>query len=949
MMTDSKQQLHAARQRSATRITLVTFALMVVVALVTVFLVPSGSKTPIDDLMMPFVALTAWYAYQLSRTGNHVRGIYVLLAGIAVTSALYPLAANNTGVQTAVVMLLITTGIANTTLPERTAGRISAAAFMLAIFIVAVELSITPSTDIPVTTSSVVITAGLAIVYLGLIVSRFRTFSLRTKFIIIFITLSLISGSAVTFAVVPLMLTQLTDRVEQQLTGVASQAAAAISAELTSQANLLRTLSLNTQIAASLSSSATNGNMDELLRRDNQWRTADTENNNRDPLVRAVLEHGISRELIEFKERFPAHVEVFITDIHGANIAATNRTSDYYQADEEWWQEAYNAGNGAVFISQPVYDESSDTLAVQMAIPIFDPETGGILGILRTTLDLKVFTPAFESGRLGETGRTEIYLPGGLELEIELEENGEYHLEIEEAPLDFVAALQEGTTFMDTLHDGEPILAAQATLPVISDSPDVSSALERLQWRVVTLQNRGEALQIVSDATRAAQLAGIATLGIAGIMAAALAQFLTRPIARLTQTAEEIASGNIEASVPVDASDEIGVLAESFNRMTGQLRESLSMLERRVAERTADLETARLLSERRAQELHAISEISRIISSEQRLDILLPLITQLVSEKFGFYHVGIFILDDTRQFAVLQASNSEGGRRMLERGHRLEVGHTGIVGSVTGTGHPRIALDVGADSVYFNNPDLPTTRSEMALPLKLRDTIIGALDVQSEKPGAFTEEDANNLSILSDQIAIAIDNARLFTQTQQSLEELQTLYRQNLQEGWAVTSREGSVVGYHQGLGGGRKLTQPLNSDEIQQAMNRRETLVFSADGSTHEPTMVIPIKLRGQVIGAVNIKSPAREHQWTATEINFAEAISERLSLALENARLLQDSQRRAIKEQAISEITSKIGASIDLKNVLQTAVEELGRSLPGSEVVIQFKNGNMEKGKGE
>ena len=130
--------------------------------------------------------------------------------------------------------------------------------------------------------------------------------------------------------------------------------------------------------------------------------------------------------------------------------------------------------------------------------------------------------------------------------------------------------------------------------------------------------------------------------------------------------------------------------------------------------------------------------------------------------------------------------------------------------------------------------------------------------------------------------------------------------------------------------------------------MNRRETLVFSADGSTHEPTIVIPIKMRGQVIGAVKIKAPTRERQWTATEINFAEAISERLSLALENARLLQDSQRRALKEQAISEITSKIGASIDLKNVLQTAVEELGRSLPGSEVVIQFQNGNMERGKG-
>jgi GAF domain-containing protein/HAMP domain-containing protein len=422
---------------------------------------------------------------------------------------------------------------------------------------------------------------------------------------------------------------------------------------------------------------------------------------------------------------------------------------------------------------------------------------------------------------------------------------------------------------------------------------------------------------------------------------------LTKPVSELAQGAIAFTAGKFDQRIKIKTGDEIGDLANTFNNMADEIQNLIESLEMRIAERTADLETARLLSERRAQELHAVSEISRIISSEQRLDILLPLITQLVSEKFGFYHVGIFIVDSTRQYAVLQAANSDGGRNMLDRGHKLEVGQVGMVGSVAGAGQPRIALDVGSDPVFFNNPDLPATRSEMALPLKLRDAIIGVLDVQSEKPGAFTEEDANNLSILADQIAIAIENARLFTQTQQSLEELQTLYRQNLQEGWTVLSRKESAIGYHQGIGGGRKLIQPLTSDEIQQSMNRGETLVFSADGSTHEPTIVIPIKLRGQVIGAMNIKAPNRERQWTATEINFAEAISERLSLALENARLLQESQRRAIKEQAISEITSKIGASIDLKNVLQTAVEELGRSLPGSEVVIQFQNGNIEKGR--
>jgi GAF domain-containing protein len=228
----------------------------------------------------------------------------------------------------------------------------------------------------------------------------------------------------------------------------------------------------------------------------------------------------------------------------------------------------------------------------------------------------------------------------------------------------------------------------------------------------------------------------------------------------------------------------------------------------------------------------------------------------------------------------------------------------------------------------------------LALPLKVRDRTVGVLDVQSEKPGAFTDNDTNTLSILADQIAIALENARLFTQTQEALSEAQALYRQNVQEGWKTFSREKEIVGYQQSLTSGKKLTELVETDEIRQAMNRGEVLIFHADGVTQEASIVVPIKLRGQIIGNMKIKAPAKNRQWSNDEVSLAETISERLSIALENARLIQESQRQAIKEQTISEITGKIGASIDLKNVLRTAVEELGRAMPGSEVMIQFKN---------
>ena len=277
---------------------------------------------------------------------------------------------------------------------------------------------------------------------------------------------------------------------------------------------------------------------------------------------------------------------------------------------------------------------------------------------------------------------------------------------------------------------------------------------------------------------------------------------------------------------------------------------------------------------------------------------------------------------------------------MLARGFRLEVGGSGVVGYAAKFGTPSIALEIELNSSFLNNPALPNIRSEMALPLKSRNKIVGVLDVQSEKPGAFTESDTNTFGILADQISIAIENARLITQTQRALSEAEILNRQSSLAGWLTFTREEASIGYHQNLKGGRKLTAPVETDEIRQAMNRGDALVFNADGVTKEPSIVVPIKLRGQVIGALNVKASDRDRRWSSDEINLAEAISERLSLALENARLIQDSQRQAIKEQTITEVTGKIGASINLKNVLQTAVEELGRAMPGSEVILQLQN---------
>ncbi|MGD8402024.1 MAG: GAF domain-containing protein [Anaerolineales bacterium] len=346
------------------------------------------------------------------------------------------------------------------------------------------------------------------------------------------------------------------------------------------------------------------------------------------------------------------------------------------------------------------------------------------------------------------------------------------------------------------------------------------------------------------------------------------------------------------------------------------LNELTEQLEMRVEERTAELEQSAKQLQKRAAQFETITQLARTINSIQDPELLLQKVTQLVSVSFGFYHVGLFLLDESGLYAVLNAANSEGGQKMLDRRHRLKVGSEGIVGDVTSTGNPRIALDTGVDAVYFDNPDLPETHSEMALPLRVGTTIVGALDVQSTVPNAFTEDDVEVLSILADVISVAIENARLFEESQRVLTEAQTAFGEFTQEAWQKMVKSRKVVGYELSGTTIRSLEEPLIKN-----------------GSA----IAIPIKLREREIGTMSINLPNNK-KLSPDETEITQALVERVGIAIENATLLEETKRAAVKEQIIGEITGKIGSSINLRNVLQTAVEELGHVIPGSEIVIHL-----------
>jgi GAF domain-containing protein len=208
-------------------------------------------------------------------------------------------------------------------------------------------------------------------------------------------------------------------------------------------------------------------------------------------------------------------------------------------------------------------------------------------------------------------------------------------------------------------------------------------------------------------------------------------------------------------------------------------KEEIELIEEVNEQVALALENARLFEEtrRRTVQLEAASEVARDTTAILDVDQLLDETVHLISKQFGFYHAGVFLVDERGEYAMLRAASSEGGQRMLERDHKLAVGKIGIVGYVTATGEPRIALDVGKDAIHFVNPDLPNTRSEMALPLISRGRVIGALDVQSTDEAAFSEDDVAVLQTLADQLATAIENARLYEQAVNTAEQLKEMDR----------------------------------------------------------------------------------------------------------------------------------------------------------------------------
>jgi len=645
--------------------------------------------------------------------------------------------------------------------------------------------------------------------------------------------------------------------------------------------------------------------------------------------------------------RLAAHIEqtgrldeIFILNPQGQVVLSTDPSR---QGQSDAGQAYVSEGLQGPTVSPPSYSSALGRTTMVLARPLTNPQ-GDVIGVLagRPSIDALNAILAERSG-LGDTGETylvgpkyDLLTPNWGSVQVQAQSPSVRTVGADRA----VGAQESGSGLYDN-YQGVPVVGTYRWLPSLGAA-------------VLVEQEQSETLSVVQTVllTNLAMTVGavLAALGVAVLITRSIA----RPLSNLAGTSRKIAAGNLALSAAVEREDEIGVLAEAFNRMTAQLRDLIGGLEQRVAERTAALE-------QRSGYLQASAEVGQAAASILEAEPLISRVVELIRDRFDLYYVGFFLLDESGEWAVLHAGTGEAGQALLARGHRRRLGE-GMIGWSVEHGEARIALDVGDDAVRLATAELPETRSEAALPLRSRGRVLGALTVQSDQPAAFDKDSLVVLQTMADQVAVALDNAQLFAASQQALEAAGRAYGQVSQRAWADMIRTRPDLAFRsdeRGITPAAHIMWP----EMEQAMETGQSVRGESPGQTGLESpgqagrespgqtgregsgqsdrlpLAVPIKVRGEVVGVLDTHRPAEQGTWSAQEVALLEAIADQLGTALESARLYQDTQRRAAQERLIGEVTARMRETLDMDTVLQTAVREMREALGVAEVEVYLE----------
>ena len=617
--------------------------------------------------------------------------------------------------------------------------------------------------------------------------------------------------------------------------------------------------------------------------------------------------------LLEFAtSQEQAYEEIMVLDMDAEVVVSTDPSREGKSFQSEVFFQEGSSGDFAGFSKNPTFGEAD----LVFSTPLTDAEGNILPGVLVLRTDSGLIKDIVEN------------TPGFAEMETYLLDKDRYPLTKTRTITERVFTPAADNILVNNINAGRGTYENYAGDIVLG----YYQRIEALNAAFIAEVPRSYILQNSINSLLGSAALAIFAIIIAVAAVAISAASITEPISALAKMAESFAQGKLSVRTSLDRRDEIGLLGNAYDQMADQLQDIIGKLEQRVADRTKELQDQSL-------RLRTSAEIARDAASSHNLSELLDKAVTLIQERFGLYHTGIFLLDKNHEYAILTASPTPAGKQMIANNHKLRVGEVGIVGRVAATGEPRITLDTGSDAVHFNNPLLPSTHSEMALPLKVENRMIGVLDVQSDQPQAFDENDVAIMQILADQLATAIERTRLLQQVEQNLSDLEQAYGQFTRESWKTLGEAGllSKAGYRFD----NVRIQPITEVSAlgDKALQAGTILIENTrNDSTASNQVAIPIKLRGQTIGVVtaNLKDG-----YTPVVISTLELAIERLALSLESARLYEEARLRADRERTIAQVTSSISAATEFDAILRTTVEEVGKSLGDTaEVSIQIIN---------
>lgn len=649
--------------------------------------------------------------------------------------------------------------------------------------------------------------------------------------------------------------------------------------------------------------------------------------------------------------------ELFIMDLNGTILLSTNNTQEGQNYHNKYF---FLMGMQDTYIDPPTYSPALNKTIVYISRPVFD-ENGVLIGVLAgRARTVQLDTIIYDRAGLGESGGT--FLVGmnrKLLSGLNPEQTGQ------NVQSQGILAAFDGNDLGATPYEsseGKRVLGVYRWVP-------------EMQAVLIAEQDYAESAR-VTYAILAVNLSfAVASLVVAIVLALNVTRGIAAPLAELAENAAQIAAGNLEARPAAwvgQEKDEIGLLAQVFDAMRRQLRTLISGLEQRVAERTQEIET-------RSNYLEASTQVSQAIASILDPEHLIEEAAALIHERFDLYYVGIFLTEEGgageggvragdgggerapsaptvgggQRWAVLKAATGAGGQAMLGRGHRLPVslsataGETSMIGWCIANAQARIAQLAEADAVRLASPELPDTRSEAAIPLRSRGQVIGAISVQSRQVNAFDETRVAVLQTLADQLATAVDNARLFHASQSALEAERRAYDTISQAAWAEWLQSRPSFSVRSDLSGIR-LSRLIWNDEMEQALKQQRTIIIdpppnggeraAQDGEGGTARLALPIQVRGAPLGVIEISKPASAGGWSEDEVTLLETIIEQLGVALDSARLYSETQKKADQERLVGEITAHMRQSLDVEAVLKTAIEDIYHNLGLENLVIEL-----------